>query len=308
MDIFSMQFLWALGAIVLIDLVLAGDNAIVIALAARNLPKHLRKKAIVWGSVGLTGMSGPDQQAPQVAISFPADKASLDLAIFNLTGTASDNAGPVANVELSINGGAVATVPVAAGAFSIEVKLKPGTNTLKITAKDAAGNVASTTSTASFNAGVSGFLHVADDEAQRISGATVQLREKDTGTVVSTSTTDATGAFSLATSVVPMDHVLFVKAAGFLSYSETITIPDDQRRNYILQERIQFEPVIQTPEGPTQAEIRVMYVRTPSTSLSAGGDRYQAVLPLIRMGRGKMMGVDHNKGLRWVGASAGFVA
>jgi YjbE family integral membrane protein len=42
----------ALAAIVLIDLVLAGDNAIVIALAARNLPAHLQKKAIVWGTVG----------------------------------------------------------------------------------------------------------------------------------------------------------------------------------------------------------------------------------------------------------------
>ena len=52
MDFFSMEFLWALGAIILIDLVLAGDNAIVIALAARNLPKHLQKKAIVWGTVG----------------------------------------------------------------------------------------------------------------------------------------------------------------------------------------------------------------------------------------------------------------
>ena len=52
MDIFSMQFLAALGAIILIDLVLAGDNAIVIALAARNLPKHLQKKAVVWGTVG----------------------------------------------------------------------------------------------------------------------------------------------------------------------------------------------------------------------------------------------------------------
>jgi len=51
-DIFSMQFLWALGAIILIDLVLAGDNAIVIALAARNLPKHLQKKAVMWGTVG----------------------------------------------------------------------------------------------------------------------------------------------------------------------------------------------------------------------------------------------------------------
>ena len=52
MDIFSMQFLAALGAIILIDLVLAGDNAIVIALAARRLPKHLQKKAVVWGTVG----------------------------------------------------------------------------------------------------------------------------------------------------------------------------------------------------------------------------------------------------------------
>jgi len=47
-----MEFLAALGAIVVIDLVLAGDNAIVIALAARNLPKHLQKRAIVWGTAG----------------------------------------------------------------------------------------------------------------------------------------------------------------------------------------------------------------------------------------------------------------
>jgi YjbE family integral membrane protein len=52
MDIFSMQFLYALGTIVLIDLVLAGDNAIVIALAARNLPPEHQKKAIIWGTVG----------------------------------------------------------------------------------------------------------------------------------------------------------------------------------------------------------------------------------------------------------------
>ncbi|OYU73466.1 MAG: hypothetical protein CFE45_37240, partial [Burkholderiales bacterium PBB5] len=39
-------------AIVLIDLVLAGDNAIVIALAARSLPDHLRKRAVLWGTVG----------------------------------------------------------------------------------------------------------------------------------------------------------------------------------------------------------------------------------------------------------------
>jgi YjbE family integral membrane protein len=47
-----MEFLSALAAIIVIDLVLAGDNAIVIALAARNLPKALQRRAIVWGTVG----------------------------------------------------------------------------------------------------------------------------------------------------------------------------------------------------------------------------------------------------------------
>lgn len=52
MDILSTAFLSALLAIIVIDLVLAGDNAIVIALAARNLPPQLQKKAIIWGTVG----------------------------------------------------------------------------------------------------------------------------------------------------------------------------------------------------------------------------------------------------------------
>lgn len=52
MELFSSAWFSALLAIVLIDIVLAGDNAIVIALAARNLPAHLQKKAIMWGTVG----------------------------------------------------------------------------------------------------------------------------------------------------------------------------------------------------------------------------------------------------------------
>ena len=47
-----MDFLTALAAIVVIDLVLAGDNAIVIALAARRLPPRLQRRAILWGTVG----------------------------------------------------------------------------------------------------------------------------------------------------------------------------------------------------------------------------------------------------------------
>jgi YjbE family integral membrane protein len=46
------EFLSALAAIVLIDLVLAGDNAIVLALAARNLPRAQQRKAVIWGTVG----------------------------------------------------------------------------------------------------------------------------------------------------------------------------------------------------------------------------------------------------------------
>jgi YjbE family integral membrane protein len=52
MDLLTPEFLSALAAIVVIDLVLAGDNAIVIALAARNLPKQLQTRAIFWGTFG----------------------------------------------------------------------------------------------------------------------------------------------------------------------------------------------------------------------------------------------------------------
>src|SRR5437879_2942332 len=61
MDIFSVEFFSALLAIIAIDLVLAGDNAIVIALVARKLPQHLQRITIIGGTVGAvvvrTGMT-----------------------------------------------------------------------------------------------------------------------------------------------------------------------------------------------------------------------------------------------------------
>jgi len=74
-------------------------------------------------------------------------------------------------------------------------------------------------------------------------------------------------------------------------------IPQEKRPYYILQERMNFEPVIETPFGATKAEVRVMYVWL---------EELVPVLTIIRMGRGLMMGVDHNKNMEWVGASAGF--
>lgn len=74
-------------------------------------------------------------------------------------------------------------------------------------------------------------------------------------------------------------------------------IPAGQRHLYMLQERMRFEPLVATPHGPTQPEIRIMYVWPE-------GGELMPVLPLLRMGRGIMMGVDHNRNLEWVGGSA----
>ena len=75
-------------------------------------------------------------------------------------------------------------------------------------------------------------------------------------------------------------------------------VPPAQRSQYILQDRVDFQPLIETPFGASKLEIRIMYVWL---------DRLRAVNTIIRMGRGAQMGVDHNKGLQWVGASAAFV-
>jgi len=78
---------------------------------------------------------------------------------------------------------------------------------------------------------------------------------------------------------------------------DLVNIPKGKRSQYILQERMHFEPVIETPFGGTKAEIRIMYIWL---------DELLPVMAIIRMGRGLMMGVDHNKNMEWVGSSAGF--
>lgn len=51
-----LEMLWALAAIILIDVVLGGENALVIAMASRQLPEHLRQKAMLWGTFGAVGV------------------------------------------------------------------------------------------------------------------------------------------------------------------------------------------------------------------------------------------------------------
>jgi len=76
-------------------------------------------------------------------------------------------------------------------------------------------------------------------------------------------------------------------------------IPAADRPNYMLQQRMSFVPTIETPHGLTQAEIRILY-------LWPDGEALTPVFSLVRLGRGKMMGVDHNRNQQWVGASSAF--
>lgn len=76
-------------------------------------------------------------------------------------------------------------------------------------------------------------------------------------------------------------------------------VAPEKRSQFILQERVQFEPVIDTPFGKTKAEVRIMYIWM---------EKMLPVLTIIRMGRGQMMGVDHNRNMEWVGSSAGLWA
>ncbi|MGV3622108.1 MAG: N-acetylmuramoyl-L-alanine amidase [Archangium sp.] len=182
-----------------------------------------------WGSMGLTSTSSADMQAPQVEIVFPTAGASLDIGRITLRGNASDDRGAVAMVKVALNGGTPSDVAVNAGAFEIEVLLEPGNNTIEVTATDTANNVGRATSTATFNAGVAGVVHLAGDDATRIEGATVELREAVSGTMVSSVTTDASGAYVAPVMTVPADYLVVVKKAGYRTASETVTVPEDQR-------------------------------------------------------------------------------
>ena len=75
---------------------------------------------------------------------------------------------------------------------------------------------------------------------------------------------------------------------------DSVTGP--RRQEYILQERVEYAGVVDTPAGPAKAEIRILYIWR---------EHPVPVLNLVRLGRGTMMGVDQNKHMDWVGSSAG---
>ncbi len=78
-------------------------------------------------------------------------------------------------------------------------------------------------------------------------------------------------------------------------------IPPEQRASWLLQEKITYHPGIPMAngEGMVKAEVRMMFLRAPDEP------RPRLCLNLVRLSRGKMLGVDQNKNLTWVGGSVG---
>jgi len=75
-------------------------------------------------------------------------------------------------------------------------------------------------------------------------------------------------------------------------------IPPEQRPGYLLQEKVAYEPALIAPDGAgVKAEIRMMFLCPEDTR------QMTLAINLCRLSRGKMHGVDHNKGLDWVGSS-----
>jgi hypothetical protein len=77
-------------------------------------------------------------------------------------------------------------------------------------------------------------------------------------------------------------------------------VPADQRDGWFLQEKIEYAPAITMPDGNgVKVEVRMMLLRPPDAKTLT------PILPLVRLSRGKMLGVDFNKNLTWVGGTVG---
>ncbi len=77
------------------------------------------------------------------------------------------------------------------------------------------------------------------------------------------------------------------------------SIPVKMRGKYLLQERVRYAPILETPSGPAFVELRVMVLWI---------DEPVPVMLLARTGKGAMMGVDYNSSTDWVGASCALIS
>lgn len=69
------------------------------------------------------------------------------------------------------------------------------------------------------------------------------------------------------------------------------------KEHYLLQRKVQYEPVVQSPDGLVKSEIRLLYIWHPDQA------RPTLLCGLSRLSRGEMIGVDFNKNKDWVGGT-----
>jgi hypothetical protein len=74
----------------------------------------------------------------------------------------------------------------------------------------------------------------------------------------------------------------------------------DNKSNYLLQEKVIYEPIITTLDVPAKCEVRMMLLLNSTTN------QYEIVSNLVRLSKGEMVGVKYNKDKTWVGGSTGF--
>jgi hypothetical protein len=77
-------------------------------------------------------------------------------------------------------------------------------------------------------------------------------------------------------------------------------IPKDQYPQFLLQRKVEYEPIIQAPDGLVKTEIRLLFIWEKNQL------RPQLVTNLVRLSRGEMIGVKFNQNKTWVGGSVGF--
>lgn len=82
-----------------------------------------------------------------------------------------------------------------------------------------------------------------------------------------------------------------------VSREDLDAIPESDRQDFLLQEKISYDPVIQTPDDPSKVEIRVMFLWPENAPAPT------PVVLLTRLSKGLMLGVDFNKNKTWVGSS-----
>lgn len=76
------------------------------------------------------------------------------------------------------------------------------------------------------------------------------------------------------------------------------SIPQDERKNFLLQKKVKYEPVVQTTdEGLVKTEVRIMYFWEPELK------RPEKIISLARFSRADLIGVKYNKNKTWVGGS-----